>query len=221
VAQFQTEHTLKAMPPIASKARRMNHLFTFGLLLAASLMAGGADWIRPGLSTNQPVWGLWGGLLWAVAPGGFRAGEPRGLIRLGYPVLADKDYDLNQDYKETGFAPHLQYPLSRLRRTAGGGVLVAVSNDEQDPAAVYPFPNSELWHCAGCKVTQYWAREAGAFRDDLEAVVNGRYTYWRSARPLPGGIAFENFELRERFYDGQKSVFGITRRTPQELGLTP
>ena len=94
VAQFQTEHTLKAMPPIASKARRMNHLFTFGLLLAASLMAGGADWIRPGLSTNQPVWGLWGGLLWAVAPGGFRAGEPRGLIRLGYPVLADKGYDL-------------------------------------------------------------------------------------------------------------------------------
>ena len=52
-------------------------------------------------------------------------------------------------------------------------------------------------------------------------MVNGRYTYWRSARLLPGGIAFENFELRERFYDGQKSVFGITRRTPQELGLTP
>jgi hypothetical protein len=221
VAQFQTEHTLKAMPPIASKARRMNHLFTFGLLLAASLMAGGADWIRPGLSTNQPVWGLWGGLLWAVASGGFRTGEPRGLIKLGYPVLADKRYDLNQDYKETGFAPHRHYPLSRLRRTAGGGVLVAVSNDEQDPAAVYPFPNSDLWHYAGCKVTQYWAREAGAFRDDLEAVVNGRHTYWRSARPLPGGIAFENFELRERFYDGQKSVFGITRRTPQELGLTP
>lgn len=341
------------MPPIASKARRMNHLFTFGLLLAASLMAGGADWIRPGLSTNQPVWGLWGGLLWAVAPGGFRTGEPRGLIRLGYPVLADKRYDLinfiaiepivrgrrgfselehsqldgldgkriwaesagggattnaaqgdlrkrpgaqeelevrlrvekfdngahvrlvilqrrdrpdeielsvvqqpdsapldycilsatmgnrtrtrllwlkdevvsslrvYQDYKETGFAPHRQYPLSRLRQTAGGGVLVAVSNDEEDPAAVYPFPDSELWHYGGCKVTQYWAREAGAFRDDLAAVVNGRYTYWRSARLLPGGIAFENFELRERFYDGQKSVFGITRRTPQELGLTP
>ncbi len=290
-------------------------------------------------------------MLWAVAPGGFRTGEPRGLIRLGYPVLAEKRYDLinfvaiepivrgrrgfselehsqldgldgkriwaenagrgattnaaqgglrkrtdgqeelevrlqverfengahvrlvilqrsdrpdeielsvfqepdsapldyciltatmgnmtrtrllwlkdqvvsslrvYQDYKETGFAPHRQYPLSRLHRTADGGVLVAVSNDEEDPAAVFPFPNSELWHYAGSKVTQFWARPARAFRDDLQVVVNGRYTYWRTARPLPGGIAFENFELRERFCDGQKSVFGITRRTPQELGL--
>jgi len=98
-------------------------------------------------------------------------------------------------------------------------VLVAMTNDEQSPATVYPFPNSELWHYAGCKVTQYWAKAAGTFHDDLRAVVNGRYTYWLSKRPIPGGVAFENFELRERFYDGQKFTFGITRRTPQELGF--
>jgi hypothetical protein len=86
---------------------------------------------------------------------------------------------------------------------------------------VFPFPGSELWHYAGCKVTQYWAREAGAFGDDLQVVVNGRYTYWRSARPIPGGIAFENFEMQERFHDGQTFIFGITRRTPPELGFTP
>ena len=96
---------------------------------------------------------------------------------------------------------------------------MAVTNDEQDPASVYPFPHSELWHYAGFKVTQYWAKEAGTFRDDLRAVVNGRYTYWRSSRPIPGGVAFENFELRERFYDGQKSVFGITGQTPHALGF--
>jgi hypothetical protein len=96
---------------------------------------------------------------------------------------------------------------------------VAVTNDEESPAKAYPFPNSELWHYAGFKVTQYWARAAGTFRDDLHAVVNARYTYWRSARPIPGGVAFENIELRERFYDGQKFTFGITRRTPRELGL--
>jgi hypothetical protein len=49
--------------------------------------------------------------------------------------------------------------------------------------------------------------------------VNARFTYWRSSKPVPGGIAFENFELQERFYNAQKFIFGITPRTPQELGL--
>ena len=316
-----------------------------------SLQACAADWVRPGLSTNQPVWGLRGGLLWAVAPAGFRQGAPRGLIRLGYPVLPDGGYDLINfiaiepivkgrrgfselepsrldgvagkriwaqsepgssstnlvsgklhqgangeeeldvtlgvekfdngahvrleirqrssrpdemelsifreadsvpidecvltatmgnmartrqlwlkgevvssleiygDYRQTGFAPHAEYALARLHRTSTGDVLVAVSNDEANPATVYPFANSEAWHYAGCKVTQYWAKERGTFQDDLKAMVNGRYTYWRSAQPVPGGIAFENFELREHFHEGQRCIFGITRRTPQELGF--
>ncbi|HWQ93564.1 MAG TPA: hypothetical protein VN673_18010 [Clostridia bacterium] len=321
-------------------------------LTTVDSLAAGADWIRPGLTTNQPVWGIRGGLLWAVAPAGFRGGEPRGLIRLGSPVLANQGYDLInfiaiepivgghrgfselersqldglpgkriwaeasgaastnglvpgqlrkrpdgqeelqvelrvekfengahvrllllqrsdrpneiqlrvfrepdsalldyciltatmgnmartrqlwlQDevvsslkvyagYKDNGFTPHKEYPLSRLHRTLAGRLLVAVTNDEEAPASVYPFPNSRLWHYAGCKVTQYWAKEAGAFRDDLQALVNGRYTYWQSSRPIPGGVAFENFELRERFYDGQPFVFGITRQTPRQLGFT-
>ena len=127
--------------------------------------------------------------------------------------------ELYREYQKTDFTPHKEYPLSSLHRTAEGGVLVAVTNDEESPAKVYPFPNSELWHYAGFKVTQYWAKAAGRFRDDLHAVVNARYTYWLSARPIPGGVAFENVELRERFYDGQKFTFGITRRTPPELGL--
>jgi len=329
----------------------LRNFLALSLVLAAAPIAVAADWSRPGLSTNQPVWGVRGGLLWAVAPAGFRGGEPRGLLRLGYPVLPGNRYDLINfiaiepivrgrrgfselersqldglagkriraqnpgdvtdtnlmpgkvrersdgqeelevtlqvekfengahvrlavlqrgdrpdelaitvfqepdsapldycilsatmgnmartrqlwlkdeavsslqvygDYKDKGFAPHREYPLSRLHRTAAGGVLVAVTNDEENPAAVYPFAGSELWHYAGRKVTQYWARDAGAFHDDLAAVVNGRYTYWWSAQPIPGGVAFENFELRERFYDGQRSIFGITRRTPQELGF--
>lgn len=316
------------------------------------LSVAGADWIRPGITTSQPVWGMRGGLLWAIPPAGFRGAEPRGLIRLGYPVLADNGYDLINfvavepivarnrgfselehsqldrvpgkriwaesggigltngiapgqlrkrtdgreelqvdlriekfengarvrivlvqcsdtpdevqfsvfregdsapldyciltatmgnmartrqlwlkdevvsslkvyaDYKDKNFAPHKEYPLSRLHRTPEGRVLVAVTNNEEDPASIYPFPNSRLWHYAGCKVTQYWAKEAGNLRDDLQAIVNGRYTYWQSSRPIPGGVAFENFELRERFYEGQKFVFGITRKTPQELGFS-
>lgn len=315
--------------------------------------AAAVDWVRPGINTNQLVWGLRGGLLWAVAPAGFRGHEPRGLIRLGYPVLRANGYDLinfiaiepvvggrrgfseleksqldgvmgkriwaqaspgevqtdlvagqirelspgveelestlqvekfdngahvrlairqrsdrpdeiqlavfqekhsapldycvltatmgnmartrqlwlrnevvsslnlYSDYRGNAFAPHREYPLNRLHRTADGGVLVAVTNDETNPASVYPFPNSEHWHYAGRKLTQYWAKEVGTFRDDLCAVVNGRYTYWQSSQPIPGGIAFENFELRERFYNGQKAIFGITAKTPQDLGFAP
>jgi len=326
-------------------------LVAFCALILNSVGSLAADWVRPGVSTNQAVWGIRGGLLWAIPPAGFRGGEPRGLIRLGYPILADHGYDLVNfiaiepivgrnrgfselerskhdntpgkriwpeqsgtsstdglvagelrkrpdgqeelqvdlyvekfengahvrlllvqrsdrpdeiqlavsrepdsapleyciltatmgnmartrqlwlseevvsslkvyaDYKDNAFAPHKMYPLSRLHRTSEGRVLVAVANDEEDPASIYPFPNSRLWHYAGCRVTQYWVKEAGTFRDDLQAFVNGRFTYWQSSRPIPGGVAFENFELRERFYDGQQSVFGITRKTPQELGL--
>jgi len=74
-----------------------------------------------------------------------------------------------------------------------------------------------LWHYGGSKVTQYWKKPRGTARDDLHVAVNARYTYWQSRRPIPGGVAFENFELRERFYDGQPFVFGITRETPDQL----
>lgn len=322
------------------------------VLGSAGGLGAGIDWLRPGVSTNQLVWGVRGGLLWAIPPAGFRGREPRGLIRLGSPVLADRGYDLvnfiaiepivggrrgfselersdldgargkrlwveprgaggatNRSlagtlrsradgheelqvdlrverfengahvrltvlqrsdrpdevqftvstepgsapveyciltatmgnmararqlwlgdevvssleiyapHKGDGFAPHTVYPLSRLHRVPGGGLLVALTNDEDDPASTYPFRNSRLWHYAGCKVTQYWAKEAGTFRDDLHVAVNGRYTYWQSSRPIPGGVSFENFEMRERFYEGQRFVFGITRKTPRELGF--
>ncbi len=236
--------------PVSSHVVRwLSGLATAVLVAAQVQSAQSGDWIRAGLNTNQPVWGIRQGLLWAVAPAGFRPGEPRGLIRLGYPVLAGGRYDLiyciltatmgnmartrllwlkdqvisslelYRGYRETAFAPHSEYPLSRLHRTADGGVLVAVTNDEEKPATVYPFPDSESWHYAGFRVTQYWAKPAGAFREDLRAVVNARYTYWQSARPIPGGVAFENLELRERFHDGQKFIFGIDRRTPVELGF--
>ena len=126
---------------------------------------------------------------------------------------------LYPEYKEAGFAPHRIFGLDCLARMPDGGVLAAITTDEADPAAVVPTPAH--WRYAGFPVTQYWKKPAGAWRADLHAAVNGRYTYWMSRRPIPGGIAFENFELRERFYDGQRFVFGITPKTPEELGLAP
>jgi hypothetical protein len=122
-------------------------------------------------------------------------------------------------YHDLGFAAERIFPLARLFHTIEGSVLVAVTNDEQNPAAVFPFPGTHLWYYGGAKVTQYWRKPKGTFRGDLTAAVNGRYVYWRSKQPVPGGIAFENFEMREPFSEGQSVVFGITRRTPAELGF--
>ncbi|HEX2973696.1 MAG TPA: GDSL-type esterase/lipase family protein, partial [Tepidisphaeraceae bacterium] len=87
------------------------------------------------------------------------------------------------------------------------------------PAAVFPFPGTSWWHYDGYKLVQYWKKPHGTFREDLQVGVNARYTYWQSRQPIPGGVAFENFELRERFYEGQMFVFGLAPKTPAELGL--
>jgi len=306
----------------------------------------GAEWIRSGLTTNGPVWGVRGHLAWAISPAGFRTNEPRGLIRLGYPVLSNGGYDLINfiaiepvvagkkslselersrldgkpgkriwvdegtktvsgvltnvaagveqltvnlgvesfdngaivrlvaqqrsdrpdelelavyrdarsahleecvltatmgnmartrllwlkdevlsssalfpNYKGDGFARHELFPLSRLFKTETGDVLVAITTDEADPAAVQPFRWRNFWYYGGSKVTQYWRVPASQITPGLQAVVNGRYTYWGSRRAIPGGIAYENFEMRQPFRDGQRFAFGITARTPEQLGF--
>lgn len=311
------------------------------------------DWVRAGLNTNRPRWGIRGHLLWGLPAGGGPFDGPRGLIRLWYPVLANGGHDLvnfiavepvvrgrkgfselepsaldavlgkrfwavdpsrpverstNQvagelarletgaecltlhvgiepfangahvglrvvqcsdapdeldlrvkaqpdsapieycvltatmgnkararqlwlnhevvsslalypEYRDTGFAPHRFFALDRLARTAGGDVVAAITTDEADPAAVDPSPAAGHWRYGGFPVTQYWRKPAGAWREDLHVAVNGRATYWMSGHAIPGGVAFENFEMRERFHAGQQFVFGITRRTPAQLGL--
>ena len=325
-------------------------------LLSISLdtSANGAEWIRAGLHTNLPLWGVRGGLQFAIHPGGFRGldGGPRGLIRLGYPILTNGANDLVNfiavepvvrgrkgfseleksalegvpgkrfwieppgdsspnsitpgrltglqdgveqldltlrvekfdngahvwlsitqrsdthdevrftvhaepdsapldyciltatmgnmartrnlwlrdsivsslrlypDYRGVNFAPHTRFALDRLLITPPGDLLVAITNDELDPTVPRPFPNSEIWRYAGARVTQYWKKPRGSWQENLEAVVNARFTYWQSEQPIPGGVAYENFELRERFREGQILVFGITRREPRELGFS-
>ena len=127
--------------------------------------------------------------------------------------------DLYPDYRDSGFTPHQVFGLDRLHRTPSGDVLVAMTTDEADPSSVEPFPWRVHWYYGGRPVTQYWRKPAGSWRPDLHAAVNGRYTYWMSKRPIPGGVSFENFELRERLHDNQVFIFGITSKTPGELGF--
>jgi len=126
---------------------------------------------------------------------------------------------LYPDHRGHGFAPHTIRPLSSLTRTSSGAVLAAITGDEANPAAVFPFPGKRSWHYAGVPVTQYWRMPKEHVTDDLRVAVNARFTYWQSEQPIPGGVAFENFELVTRFREGQSFIFGITRRTPAELGI--
>lgn len=128
---------------------------------------------------------------------------------------------LYESYKDLHFAEHKIFALDRLFRNANGEIIVAATNDEENPASVQPFPNFTFWNYGGRKATQYWKKPAGKFREDLRAAVNARHTYWQSKRPIPGGIAYENFEMREKFYEGQEFIFGIMFRTPEELGFRP
>jgi hypothetical protein len=316
----------------------------------------GTAWVRAGINTNRPTWGLRGGLLWGLPPArGPSPDGPRGLIRLYYPVLPTGDYDLINfiaiepivsgrkgfselepsqlddrpgkrlwavdaeapgetvtdlvsgrlpplkpgterlsvqirverfqngahvgltlsqrsdapdeleltvdaepdsapieyciltatmgnkararqlwlkdemvsslelcgDYTQSGFTAHRILPLDRLQRTLAGETLAAITTDEPDPGSVDPAPAAAHWRYRGFPVTQYWKKPAGTSPGNLQVAVNGRYTYWMSRHPIPGGVAFENFEMREPFHPGQRFVFGITCRTPGELGIGP
>jgi len=117
--------------------------------------------------------------------------------------------DLYPDYRESAFTDHRVFGRDQLYRDAAGDLVAAITTDERDPASVVPFPGRPHWTYGGFPVVQYWRKPAGGGDDDVQVAVNGRYTYWRSQQPIPGGIAFENFELRERFHDGQRFRFGI------------
>lgn len=314
-------------------------------------MPAPVEWVRAGLTTNQAIWGIRGGLQFAIFPGGFTSGDggPRGLIRIGYPVLPLGVYDLvnfiaiepivgrtrglselersrvdgrqgkifwaravpstnartatygpgeitsvkpgveqltvplriekfdngahvrlvlsqrsdapdelrlvvhaEEDsapiqsciltatmgnkararllwlkegpisslkvfgsYTGPDFTSHAFFPLSRLTRDWHGDAVAAITTDESNPAETTDLPR--FWQYRGEKVTQYWRKPAGTFAESLSCAVNARFKYWKSQTPLPGGLAYENFEFVDEFKDGQEFIFGVTRHSPAEL----
>lgn len=124
--------------------------------------------------------------------------------------------DLCPEFRGDGFAPHAVFPLARLARDAEGAPMAAIAGDEADPASVFPFPGAPFWHYAGMPVKQYWKVPEAGFAPDLRVAVNARRTYWRSRQAIPGGPAFENFEMRTRFREGQVFVFGVAKQAPSD-----
>ena len=98
-----------------------------------------------------------------------------------------------------------------------GQAIVAARPDEPDPAKARYSPDvARNWHYQGAVATQYWHARA---RPGLVVRVNGRQTYWASNSPIPGGVAFENFELEAPFEPGFEFCFGVTPDSPTSLGF--
>jgi hypothetical protein len=119
--------------------------------------------------------------------------------------------DLWPDYRGDAFAPPKDFGARELSRIENGDYLVEAWPDEKDPAkATYAEGTSRGWKYPGRPAVQYWRRpDADPKPKNLECRLGARYCYWASKTPIPGGIAYENFELIEDYQEGVRQVFGV------------
>ncbi len=128
--------------------------------------------------------------------------------------------DLFGNYQGEHFAPDTYFPLQRLPRNHAGDIVVCLTTDEADPAKEPADPRAPWWRYRGSfPVTQYWRKPKGTWNVDLQVRVNARRVYWASKVEIPNGIAYENFDLVERFHANSPFCFGITRKHPRELAI--
>jgi hypothetical protein len=126
---------------------------------------------------------------------------------------------LYSGYTGNDFVEKAPYGLAELWQTKAGDMVAAISPDEFEPREVWPLP-TRGWHHDGSWMAQFWLKPRGTFDRSLRCRVNGRRVYWAGEVPIPGGIAYENFELREDFHPGQEVWFGYTPQSPaREFGF--
>lgn len=124
--------------------------------------------------------------------------------------------ELFANYTENAFVESQSYPLPQMLRTGDGDAIVFCTSDETNPR--YSLGNDTAhWVYNLPKITQYWLVPGSDVEPNLRVRVNARHVYWGSEIPVLGGIAFENFEVRERYVRGQSFIFGITPKTPSEF----
>jgi hypothetical protein len=117
-----------------------------------------------------------------------------------------------------GFAPWRAWGRERLLKRDGFLLVAATTNESDLTRAEYDSKVPPHWRYEGKSATQYW-RTADA--EGAAVRVNGRTTYWGDGGKIPGGVAYENFELQVPFADGQEFWFGVTPEAPAKLGFNP
>lgn len=143
--------------------------------------------------------------------------------RLRLLWLKDRVIDsrtLFAEYSGTDFIEKDNYPLGEILRTEEGDAIVFCTPSESSPRDT---PGSETahWVYPLPRFTQYWRVPANDVQPDLRARVNARRVYWQSKTPVFGGIAFENFEVRQRYVAGQSFIFGLTQLQPWQFYRGP
>jgi hypothetical protein len=136
--------------------------------------------------------------------------------RLRQLWLKDRVIDsrsLFSTYTGDAFVEGESYPLSEMIRSTDADAIVFATNDEFSPRDTEGNATNH-WPYTLSKLTQYWRVPGHDVEPDLRVRVNARRVYWASTAPVLGGIAFENFEVRERYVPGQTFVFGITPKDP-------
>jgi len=126
--------------------------------------------------------------------------------------------DVWKDFAGEEFTKDAHFPADRMVRLPGGDLIVCATTDELDPRSVPPDPAGPGWAYRGSfPVTQYWRLPKDSCgSQDVRVRVNGRRLYWATHNPIPGGIAYENFDLEQPFCEGQSSIFGLTRLSPKD-----
>lgn len=130
--------------------------------------------------------------------------------RLRLLHLADRTVspaELWPEFSGTAFTTHGRFPLAELTRD-GEAAVVSATGDEDDPWSVeYSADTVEHWRFLGRRAVQTWRVDDP--HPALEAVVNARWSYWASTSPIPGGPAYENFEIIEPFRQGAAFRFSV------------
>lgn len=125
-------------------------------------------------------------------------------------------HELWPDYKDIHFTSHAVFPLTHMIRDKNGHIYFVAAPDEKDYSKTeYASGTGSHWKYTGKHAVQYWIKKNP--HEKLNGLVNGRYTYWASESPIPGGISFENFELKTPFKNGDRFIFGIAPLTPREF----
>ena len=153
--------------------------------------------------------------------------------RLRLLYLKDEVIDSRKLYKGfdgIDFVEKKGYPAKQMLTDKNGDYIVlAASNESFAELSAWPQDTDYITHWNWryrpfFKVAQYWRKEKSGNDSSLHVRVNGRAKYWSGGSKntnnyidIPGGPAFENFELRENYYSGQKFYFGITRKRPQDI----
>jgi hypothetical protein len=120
------------------------------------------------------------------------------------------------DYTEHAFTPHALVDKEQMITDKNGFPYFIAYPDEKNPSvAEYAEGTASHWKYEGKPATQYWYCKDPD--NSLQGIVNGRIVYWASHDPIPGGVSFENFELKKDFRNGDRFVFGVTPFSPEEF----